>query len=145
VGLNKTRMYGGREYPLDPLVTDHGELPQDEVWDYIRNARVGLAIAAGSDPFDNDISKIVSYVRGGLPVLTEDRIVTNNLVDETGYGKIFAFDSVDDLIAGALELLDTPPLHKKRDAVDYVVREHSWDRRVEVYVELFGRLTDWSL
>lgn len=141
VGLNKTRMYGGREWPLDPLVRDHGELPEDQIWDYIRNARVGLAIAAGSDPFDNDISKIVSYLRGGLPVLSEERIVTNDLVRETCYGKIFAFDDADDLVAGALELLNNPPHHNKSSAVDYVIREHSWDRRVEIYVEMFNRLT----
>lgn len=141
VGLNKTRMYGGREYDLDPRVIDHGELPQDEVWDYIRNARVGLALAAGSDPFDNDISKIVTYFRGGLPVLSEERILTNDLVRNTGYGRIFAFDNADDLAARAKELLDNPPAHKRRDTVEYVVREHSWDRRVDVYVNLFRELT----
>jgi len=140
VGLNKTRMYGGSEHPLDPLVVDHGELPENEVWDYIRYARIGLAIAAGSDPFDNDISKIVSYIRGGLPALAEERIVTNSLVHDTGYGRTFAFDDPADLVAGARELLDNPPNHERDLAVEYVIREHSWDRRVEVYVELFSRL-----
>ena len=69
VGLNKAHMYGGgKDCVLDPLIRNHGELPEDAIWDYIRHASIGLALATGTHKFDNDLSKIINYLRGGLPV-----------------------------------------------------------------------------
>ncbi len=194
VGLNKACMYGaGPACALDPLVTDHGELPEKAVWAFIRRARVGLALATGPHAFDNDMSKIVNYLRGGLPVLSEEPILNNDLIRETGFGRIFRYGDIDDLFAGALELLASPmapntfgaPLvgtnhenpgnglqqqppatsgspqnwsflgkgagnpffaqktgsprdfHHKQAVMEFMAVHHSWERRVDTYVELF--------
>jgi hypothetical protein len=138
VGLNKACLYGGKEQcVLDPLIADHGELPEHEVWDYVRNAHVGLALATGPHPFDNDMSKIFTYLRGGLPVLSEEPIVNNRLVRQTGYGKTFTYGDLDELVFQAVQLLEKPPLAERERVMQFMVSEHSWERRVDTYVELF--------
>ena len=109
-------------------------MPENEVWNYIQHADIGLALATGPHAFDNDVSKIFNYLRGGLPVLTEDPILTNKLVKQTGLGKIFMYGNVDDLISNALELLDNPMKQKKKEAVmKFMIEHHSWEKRVKDY------------
>lgn len=143
IGRNKTGMYGGdAAAALDPRIVDHGEISADRIWDYIRHARIGLALATGPHPFDNDVSKVLDYLRGGLPVLSEEPIVNNDLVRRTGYGRIFAHGDTHGLVAGAIALLDKPPLDKRDRVMEYMAREHSWDRRADVYAELFAMIAD---
>jgi glycosyltransferase involved in cell wall biosynthesis len=138
VGRNKALMYGSSQYDsTESGIVDHGERPIDQVWDYIRNADLGLALATGPLPFDNDVSKIFDYLRGGLPVLSEEPIINNNLILKTGLGKTFKYDDIDDLVSKARELLENPPLDKRNAAMKYMAQEHSWDRRVQTYVDLF--------
>jgi glycosyltransferase involved in cell wall biosynthesis len=138
VGLNKAHMYGGgKDCALDPLIKDHGELPEDAIWDYVRYASIGLAFATGPHAFDNDISKILNYLRGGLPVLSEEPILNNDLIRQTGFGKIFRFGDIDDMAAKAKELIKNPRQADREAAMRFMVQEHSWDKRVEVYLNLF--------
>ena len=138
VGKNKSRMYNcDTQCDLDPLIVDHGEAPHDEVWDFIRHADVGLALATGPHAFDNDVSKIVDYLRGGLPTLSEVPIINNELIRRTEYGAIFDFDDPGDLTAKAIRLLENPPVEKREFVMRHMAREHSWDRRAEIYANLF--------
>lgn len=140
VGRNKAQMYGGdRDCMLDPLIMDHGEKVEDEVWPFIMHAAVGLALATGTDPFDNDVSKIFSYLRGGLPVVSEHPIVNNWLVDQTRMGRVFGHGMITELVASVHSLLDRPPEPQTRmAAMQFMAEHHSWDRRVESYMELFS-------
>jgi glycosyltransferase involved in cell wall biosynthesis len=141
VGLNKACMYGGDENcVLDPRVVDHGELPETEVWDYIHHASVGLALATGPHAFDNDVSKILNYLRGGLPVLSEEPIINNELVRQTGLGTTFTFDDVRDLAAKARDLLQCDFQGKKDEVMQFMASEHSWDKRAEAYAALLRSL-----
>jgi glycosyltransferase involved in cell wall biosynthesis len=134
-------MYGGGAHcRLHPLIVDHGEVPEPDLWDYIRHADVGLALATGPHPFDNDVSKIFNYLRGGLPVLSEEPIVNNELIRQTGYGSTFTYGDVDDLVLRATELLDHPPVQKREWVMDFMAEEHSWDTRVETYLALFREI-----
>ncbi len=143
VGRNKTGMYGGdAASALDSLIVDHGEISADRIWDYIRHARIGLALATGPHPFDNDVSKVLDYLRGGLPVLSEEPIVNNDLVRRTGYGRIFAHGDIDDFAAGALELLENPRPDKRDRVMEYMAREQSWDRRGDIYANLFTMIAE---
>jgi hypothetical protein len=138
VGLNKACLYGGgEECLLSPLVVNHGELPEHAVWDYVRHASIGLALATGPHAFDNDVSKILNYLRGGLPVLSEEPIINNELVRQTGLGTTFAFGDPGDLVAKAQVLLQTDFGDKKNQVMEFMAREHSWDRRVSAYCDLF--------
>jgi glycosyltransferase involved in cell wall biosynthesis len=138
-------MYGGdRDCLLDERIIHHGELCEADVWDFVRHASIGLALATGPLPFDNDVSKILNYLRGGLPVLSEEPIVNNALVRETGFGKIFPYGDVERLVQTALSLLEHPPNDKKEAVMRYMAAEHSWDRRVETYLDLFERVLSHS-
>lgn len=141
VGLNKARMYGAQEScALHPLIVDHGEVPENAAWDFIRYAALGLAFAAGPHEFDNDISKMYNYLRGGLPVLSEERIVNNDLIESTGWGLIFGYGDVADLREKALSLIHDAPRGAPAGVREFMIREHSWDRRVDLYVNLFKEL-----
>lgn len=145
VGLNKVHWYGAEERcdVIHPSIVQHGEVLEEDIWDYIYHADMGLALATGLHAFDNDLSKIYNYLRGGLPVLSEAPVLNNDLIHRTGLGRIFRFDDMADLIANAISLLDNPPAPERRNAaMAFMSAEHSWDRRVEVYEHLFNSLTD---
>ena len=141
IGLNKACMYGGDEdCLLSSFIVDHGELPESETWNYIRHAAVGLALATGQHAFDNDVSKIFNYLRGGLPVVSEEPILNNDLIRQTGFGQVFRFGDAGDLAEKTRDLIENP-LHETRAAVmEFMSREHSWDKRVDTYMNLFSRI-----
>lgn len=143
VGLNKASMYGdGKDYRLDSLIVNHGELIESETWNYIYHAHVGLALATGIDVFDNDISKIVNYLRGGLPVLSEDPVLNNDMIRRTGYGKVFRYGDAEDLVVQCKELINNPPMQKKDSVMAYMIREHGWHQRVNTYARLFQSISN---
>lgn len=138
VGLNKTFLYGGgSESKLSPLIVDHGEKTERETWDYIYNAHVGLAFATGPLPFDNDLSKIYSYLRAGLPVLSEKPVLNNKLVEELRYGATFEYDDIEGLVSNCRRILANPPLERRELVMRIMISNHSWDERVSRYVRLF--------
>ena len=141
VGLNKSRMYGGgADSKLDPLIVTHGAKPEIETWDYIYHADMGLALATGPHPFDNDISKIYSYLRGGLPTLSEEPILNNELVVGLGYGDVFSYGDMDALVSRCEAILNNPPLERRGRVMRFMVKEHSWDERVGRYINLFEKI-----
>lgn len=143
LGSNKVCLYGGgKECTLDNLIIHHGEIPEDATWDYVRHAHIGLALATGPHPFDNDVSKILNYLRGGLPVLSEEPILNNRLVRQTGFGRTFAFGDGDDMVAQAFALLDNPPRETRESVMHLMATQHSWDQRVATYVRLFRSILE---
>ncbi|MBI5593051.1 MAG: hypothetical protein HY881_21495 [Deltaproteobacteria bacterium] len=142
IGLNKVHWYGAKEVGnLHPAIVRHGEILEEDIWDYIYHADMGLALATGPHAFDNDLSKICNYLRGGLPILSEAPVINNDLIHQTGLGKIFRFGDIEDLIANATSLLENPPAPERRNAaMAFMAAEHSWERRVEVYEHLFNNL-----
>ncbi len=142
VGLNKAMMYGGAEMDLNPLIISHGEKRENQTWDYIYHAHIGLALATGIHPFDNDISKIYSYLRGGLPTLSEEPILNNKMILDLAYGSEFEHGDIDSLVFHCRKLSQNAPLAKKTLVMDYMAREHSWDERVDRYIRLFGNILE---
>ena len=141
VGKNKVGMYAGSASDaLHPLVREHGEVPDQGIWDYICHADVGLALATGPHPFDNDVSKVLYYLRGGLPVLSEEPIVNNDLLRRTGYGRVFRHGDPDDLVGRAKELLTCPLTSGKESVMDFMAANHSWESRASIYADLFKQL-----
>jgi hypothetical protein len=132
IGKNKSRLYGGKFLPLSPLIRDHGEKPEELIWDYIRYARIGLALAAGPDVFDNDLSKIMSYVRGGLPILCEERIPNVKQALQSGLARIFGFGDAGDLARAAVMMESPTANNGDSDVMQSFCSHNSWSRRAEV-------------
>lgn len=141
IGQSKPHLYSpGAAWELSPLIVRHGEMPEDGIWDYIRHARVGVAIAPGPHRFDNDLSKIYSYLRGGVPVLSEEGIANNGLVQATGWGELFRYDDVDDAVVRAVALMKRRPCGGEKPVMSYMAREHAWEKRIDQYAALFRSL-----
>lgn len=139
IGRSKLEFYDGGE-KLSKNIVCHGELEEDKIWDYIKYASAGIAIATGPCPFDNDMSKIMNYLRGGLPVLSEEPIVNNELIRQLDYGKIFSYNNMDDLVIKGEELLNNPPSDKREHIMAFMAEKHSWKKMAEKYAELFKSL-----
>ncbi|MGC8657945.1 MAG: hypothetical protein ACP5U1_02625 [Desulfomonilaceae bacterium] len=146
VGSNKTLMYGdGTTTELNPLIVNHGPKCEIETWDYIYHADIGLALAAGPEPFDNDISKIYTYLRGGLPVLSEEPILNNSLIRRLGFGRVFNYGDMDGLVYGCKALLSEPPTEKRKRVMSIMIKEHSWEERAARYKALFEKIAGIKL
>jgi hypothetical protein len=141
VGSNKARMYGCRtDCYLVRGVVDHGQIEQDKVWDYLRHADMGVAIATNEHPFDNDVSKVLNYLRAGLPTLSEEPILNNELILKTGLGSIFRFNDMDHMEDRAKHLLNIKDTPQRSSVMKYMATHHSWAQRVQTYVDLFPSL-----
>jgi glycosyltransferase involved in cell wall biosynthesis len=142
IGKNKANLYGN-DMELNRNIICHGEIEEEKIWDYIRYAFAGIVIATGPYVFDNDMSKIMNYLRGGLPVLSEQYVLNNELIIKTGYGSIFSYDNIDDLVCKLIEL--KPHTDKKEKIMEYMAKEHNWGKIVEIYINLFEKLLDDGL
>lgn len=141
IGKNKASMYGCDQHcALISNIIDHGEIEQDRIWDYLRYADIGLAIATNSQPFDNDVSKVLNYLRAGLPTLSEEPILNNQLIRQTGLGATFMFGDMNDMESKALELLNCKNLPPRSETMAYMAERHSWTQRVQTYADLFPKL-----
>ena len=141
IGLNKVCMYGGDDScALDSRIVDHGEKPEDELWDYIFHADVGLAFATGLHAFDNDVSKIINYLRGGLPVVSEIPIINNQLIKETDFGLVFDHGDVDDMVMACETIMSGSFKRRQESVMSFMACEHSWERRSQAYAGIFDRL-----
>ncbi len=143
VGVNKTGLYGGARQ-LSPRIEWHGELPEEYVWDYLRWARLGLALAAGPDPFDNDLSKILDYLRAGLPVLGEERLANAGLFLRRGFGTTFRYGDVHHLTTQVRRMLtpswETALNTRRTTTMAWMVRGHSWRRRAVALARFLQRI-----
>ncbi|MEO8575709.1 MAG: hypothetical protein ABI556_03375 [Gemmatimonadales bacterium] len=124
----------GRVDRLDPdAVTVMREVDNREVWDYQRFANVGLVLAQGLTQH-NESSKLYYYLRTGLPVVSEAPVPNNFLIDATGMGYVADYGDdqmIVDMVESAIKR-EWP----RREAIRYIVRHHSWEKRVETYQEL---------
>ncbi len=141
IGLNKVCMYGGDDScALDSRIKDHGEKPEHELWNYIFHADLGLAFATGLHAFDNDVSKIINYLRGGLPVVSESPIINNELVKKTDFGIIFDHGNVDDMVRACERIISGSFKRRQASVMSFMACEHSWERRSQAYARIFDRL-----
>lgn len=121
---------------LDPAaVTAMGPVPHDAVWDYQYFADAGIALAQGPVQH-NESSKLYYYLRTGLPVVSEAPIPNNRVIEEARCGLIAPYGDDDTLAemveAAARQSWDRP------GAIRYVLARHTWDRRMQVYRQLFA-------
>ncbi|MBU2547071.1 MAG: hypothetical protein KKB20_01550 [Proteobacteria bacterium] len=141
LGRNVAHLYGGDENAaLSPLIIQHGEVVETRMWDYIRHARVGLALAAGPHAFDNDLSKVLSYLRGRLPVLSEEHVLNNDLILSTGGGRVFAYGDVGDMVKQLDLLLDNPGTTASMEVARLIAESHSWENRGRLLYDLIEGL-----
>jgi glycosyltransferase involved in cell wall biosynthesis len=107
----------------------------DESWDFQRFARVGIALAEGPAQL-NESSKIYQYLRAGLPVVSEEPIPNNTLLEETGMGLVVPYDDLRTLADGIQAVIHSA--WPGEAAGEYLAKNHSWDRRAKKYADWLG-------
>ena len=97
--------------------------------------RRGIALAQGPVQH-NESSKLYYYLRTGLPVVSEAPIPNNRVIEEARCGLIAPYGD-DDTLAEMVEAAARRPWDRAQ-AVRYVLAFHTWDRRMQVYQQLFA-------
>jgi hypothetical protein len=118
------------------VVTCLGAIENNRMWDYQYFADVGLALGQGKVQH-NESSKIYYYLRTGLPVVSESSIPNNHLIEEANLGLIADYadnQMMADMIEAAVN-----KKWQREEAIQYVLDNHTWDRRVETYDALIRK------
>ena len=115
------------------VVTCLGPVDSRCIWDYQYFADVGIVLAQG-EVQHNESSKIYYYLRTGLPVVSEAPVPNNHIIQEANLG--FVANYADDrMIADMVEEAMLKPWDRDA-AVHYILENHTWDKRVEIYDRL---------
>jgi hypothetical protein len=112
-------------------VMDH--VDNSKYWDYQHFAGVGLVLAQGAVQH-NESSKLYYYLRTALPVVSETPIPNNFLIDSSEMGHIA--DYGDDAMIAEMAEDAIAREWPRADAMQYLVKHHSWDQRVAIYDEV---------
>lgn len=131
-GIRLCFMGPGERGALDrAVVEDLGVVPYARSWPYLQSADVGLVLALGPVPNENESTKIYHYLRAGLPTVCEAGFPNEGLVEQAGLGRVVANGDVAGLaaavVAAAGSAWDRPR------AVDFVLGAHTWRHRAAVY------------
>jgi len=111
-------------------VTSLGPVSIKKFWDYQYWANCGIVLASGKDQH-NEKSKIYYYLRTGLPVVSESPVPNNDLIMKAQLGYISPYNN-DAKMAVLIEKAVNRQWNKKR-AINYILKNHTWERRVEIY------------
>lgn len=132
-GIRLYTMGTGDGGALDPdFVTHLGTLPYEATWNYYHHAHAGIELVKmGNFMHNNESSKIYHYLRAGLPVISEDGIPNNNLVEESGLGLIAENGNLP-AMAEKIEIAVQMDWDRGR-GIRYIIDNHTWEKRAEIY------------
>jgi hypothetical protein len=117
-------------------VTYLGVIPYGKSWDYLHFADAGVVVSAGGFMHNNESTKIYHYLRAGLPVVSESGFPNDNVVLESKLGFVVENGNIP-LIAD--KVVEAAGGGFSRDfAVNYILENHTWDKRAEVYDSILG-------
>jgi glycosyltransferase involved in cell wall biosynthesis len=138
---HRIRLYflgGGDTTGLDAnAVRSVGAVAHERAWDYMRAADVGLVLALGGAPNENESTKIYHYLRVGLPVVCESGFPNERLVTDLAMGEVVANGDVDGMAAAVARVAGAA---WDRDAATaHVLAHHTWDARAATYAPVIAR------
>ena len=118
-------------------VTYLGVVPYAQAWDYLNFAHVGIVVMSGNYLHNNESTKIYHYLRVELPVVSEAGFPNDHVVRESKLGFVVENGNLD-LMAEKIQ--EAVRKDWNRDfAVQYILANHTWDKRVEVYDAMIRR------
>jgi len=108
-----------------------GVVPFNKCWDYFYFANVGIVVSAGKFMHNNESTKIYHYLRAGLPVVSESGFPNDNVVKKAKLGFVTENGNIElmsqNILRAAKQEWD------KNHSVNYILRNHTWDKRVKAY------------
>lgn len=131
-GITLCFMGPGERGALDrAAVEDLGVVPYARSWPYLQHADVGLVLALGPVPNENESTKIYHYLRAGLPTVCEAGFPNESLVEQAGLGCVVANGDVAGIAAAVVAAVGAS--WDRPRAVDLVLGAHTWLHRARVY------------
>jgi hypothetical protein len=132
-GLRLYILGGGDVQELDDrYVTYLGTVPYHATWNFLHFAHVGVELMKVKFLIhNNESSKIYHYLRAGLPVVSEEGFPNSYMIKEANLGCVVE--------NGHLELMANKIVETvNRDwnvdhAIEYILNNHTWDKRAQVY------------
>ena len=118
-------------------VTYLGSIPYHRTWNYFYHAHIGLVVSAGSFMHNNESSKIYHYLRAGLPVVSESGFPNDHVVRESRCGTVVQNGDMRALSDAVLAV--GRATWDRAYAINYIIENHTWDKRVAVYDQLLRR------
>jgi len=118
-------------------VTYMGVVPYAQTWDYFHFAHVGIVVAPGSYLHNNESTKIYHYLRVGLPVVSEAGFPNDHVVRESRLGFVVENSNLELMTQKIQEAVGTE--WNREFAVEYILANHTWDKRAEVYDAVIRR------
>ena len=124
----------GKTDQLDTeAVTCIGPVDSRRIWDYQYFADVGIVLAQGHVQH-NESSKIYYYLRTGLPVVSEAPVPNNQVIQEANLG--FIAEYADNRMMAEMVEAAIFRAWDRNSAVNYMLKNHTWDQRSQVYDRL---------
>lgn len=118
-----------------------GWLDQGEIWTLMKYSKAGLAPYVNKKDFLISIpNKIIEYLAGGLPIISNIDGVLGRLIDKNGNGFIYN-ESSEKLINGIIELKSNENMQKEMSEVSKKVYETSFEADV-VYSNMINYLEE---
>lgn len=114
-----------------------GSVPYRDCWDFLHHADVGTALVPGPFLHNNESTKLYHYLRVGLPVVSEAGFPNDDLVREAGLGFVVENGRMDRLADRTEEAIRRD--WDREAAVRFILEHHTWERRAQVYDDLFER------
>jgi glycosyltransferase involved in cell wall biosynthesis len=118
-------------------VTYLGAVAYDHSWDYFHHAHVGVVVAAGSFNHNNESTKIYHYLRAGLPIVSEAGFPNDHVVTESRLGFVAPSEDMETMADMIHEAARRE--WDRTHGVRYVLENHTWEKRVETYQNVFRR------
>lgn len=115
-------------------VTYCGAVTYEASWDFLHFAAVGIVVAAGPFMHNNESTKIYSYLRAGLPIVSEAGFPNDDIVRESGLGFVVDNGEPEPMASRVIEAVETP--WDRERAIRFILARHTWDHRAEVYDRL---------
>jgi len=129
----------GDHRTLDPrFVTYCGAVTYEASWDFLHFATVGIVVAAGPLMHNNESTKIYSYLRAGLPVVSEAGFPNDDVVRESGLGFVVENGKPERMADHVMEAVDAS--WDRERGIRFILANHTWDHRADVYDRLLREL-----
>jgi len=130
----------------DKRVEFAGHVPYEKVFEYLKNADIGLILF---HPTPNNIAaasgrnnKTFEYMSAGLPIIAPDIPGWKELIEGGEYGIVVNPLDPEDIAAGIRKLIDNPELRISigfRNEESFL-KEFNWDIEKEVLLKLYRNL-----